>query len=47
VNGRLVKLHEFVPKITQLPGPVVISVGAVAKGDPGTRDSLEAKRTTT
>lgn len=35
VKGKLVKLHEYVPQITANPGPVVIVVGAVAKGDPG------------
>ena len=35
VNGRLVKLHEYVPKLAASPGPVVLVVGAVSKGDPG------------
>ena len=35
MNGRLVKLHEYIPKITMKPGPIVMVVGAVAKGDPG------------
>ncbi len=35
VNGVLVKLHEYVPQLTVKPGPIVMVVGAVAKGDPG------------
>lgn len=35
VNGRLVKLHEYVPKVTEKSGPIVMVVGAVSKGDPG------------
>lgn len=47
VNGRMVKLREYVPKIAKIPGPVVMVVGAVSKGDPGTTEMTKARKTTT
>ena len=44
MNGRLVKLKDYVPKIAKHPGPVVMVVGAVAKGDPGSLDMKKEKR---